>query len=174
MEYALIAAMDRERGIGKDGTLPWRLSDDLQYFHTVSTGTPPPGKRNASIMGRTTWESIPPKRRPLQYRLNVVITSDPNYEVPEGVIRVGSLEAALAAVADRDDVHELFVIGGGRVFSEAINRPECTKLYLTEVDTVVGADAFFPEIPPDFKEVSRSEQREENGYQYQFVTYERS
>lgn len=174
MQYALIAALDRERGIGKNGTLPWRLSEDLQYFHRISTGTPPPLKRNVSIMGRATWESIPEKRRPLKHRLNVVITTDPAYPVPDGVIRVGSLDAALAAVADRHDIHEIFVIGGGRVFSDAIGRPECTKLYLTEVDTVVGADAFFPEIPANFKEASRSEQHEEAGYRFQFVVYERT
>lgn len=173
MQYALIAAMDKERGIGTKGTLPWRLSEDLQYFHTVTTGEPPVGKINAVIMGRTTWESIPEKRRPLMYRLNLVITSNPDYPLPTGVVRAGSLDEALALADENDDIHELFVIGGGRVFTEAITRPECKKLYLTEVDTVVDADAFFPEVPSDFKEISRSETHEENDYQYQFVVYER-
>lgn len=173
MSFSLVVAMDRKLGIGKGGTLPWRLPSDLAYFHDLTTGRPPAGKRNAVIMGRTTWESIPEKRRPLMHRLNVIITSQPRYPLPDGVVRVGSLAEAIMSVT-RPEVHEVFVIGGGRVFSQAIGHPDCQRLYVTEVDAEVGADTFFPPIPSDYKKVKNSSAKTENGLSFRFVVYERT
>jgi dihydrofolate reductase len=76
--FSVIVAATTSGGIGKDGNLPWRLSKDMQYFKAVTTRSPE-GKRNAVIMGRKTWESIPAKFRPLPDRINVVITRNANF-----------------------------------------------------------------------------------------------
>ncbi|MFC1663502.1 dihydrofolate reductase, partial [Patescibacteria group bacterium] len=155
------------------GTLPWRLPADLQYFHDITSGQPPAGKINAVIMGRKTWESIPTNKRPLPNRINIVISGNKIYQVPEGVLLVESLQQALAAADIGKEINELFVIGGGQVFAEAIAKPECVRLYITEVDTDVGADTFFPAIPKDYKLTESSKQISQGGYTFRFNVYER-
>lgn len=76
----IIVAVTKANGIGQNGQLPWRLSKELKYFAQV-TSNAPEGKRNAVIMGRNTWESIPPKFRPLPKRLNIVVSRNPNYNL---------------------------------------------------------------------------------------------
>lgn len=133
--------MDRNRVIGKDGELPWRLPNDLKRFKRLTQGHP-------ILMGRKTWESI---GRPLPGRLNLVLTRDPAFQA-EGVEVVRSPEEALEKTGDRP---WLFVIGGEHVYGAFLPRAE--RLYLTRVDAETeGGDAFFPEWDPAwFEEVSR-------------------
>ncbi|MBI3114867.1 MAG: dihydrofolate reductase [Candidatus Kerfeldbacteria bacterium] len=171
MAFSMIVAMDRNRCIGAAGTLPWRIPADLQYFHEVTSRVQRAGSRNAVIMGRKTWESIPASRRPLPGRLNIVITTHPSSVV--GASAVGSLEAALVQ-ASRPEIAQVFVIGGGQVFREAVARGDCAKIFLTEVDTVVErCDTFFPDLPDVFTQVAASETQESNGYRFRFLTYAR-
>ncbi|KAE9586633.1 putative dihydrofolate reductase, Thymidylate synthase [Lupinus albus] len=72
--YQVVVAATRDMGIGKDGILPWRLPSDLKYFKEITTTTADPGKKNAVVMGRKSWESIPLAYKPLPGRLNVVLT----------------------------------------------------------------------------------------------------
>lgn len=131
MLVSLIVAMDRRRGIGLDGRLPWRLKDDLKFFKQITMG-------HTLIQGRITWESI---GRPLPGRRMVVLTRQEGYAVPEGVVVCRSLQAALDfARAAGDD--EAFVGGGADVFAEAL--PVADRIYLTRVDATVEADTFFP------------------------------
>ncbi|MFH4974016.1 hypothetical protein AB6A40_000725 [Gnathostoma spinigerum] len=74
MRMNIIVALDSVNGIGKDGTLPWNLPRDVAHFNSMTTKTSDPNKRNAVLMGRKVWESIPAKWRPLKGRFNVVLS----------------------------------------------------------------------------------------------------
>jgi len=125
VKIALIAAVSRNRVIGKDGKLPWHISEDLKRFKRLTTG-------HAVLMGRTTFESL---GKPLPDRRNVVLTSRP---IP-GVETYRSIDDALKALNDEERV---FVIGGGKIFAQLIERAD--ELYLTLIDHDVEGDTFFP------------------------------
>jgi dihydrofolate reductase len=126
VKLILIAALTRRRVIGKDGKLPWHLSDDLKRFKHLTTG-------HTVLMGRTTYDSI---GKPLPNRRNVVLTSRP---IP-GVETFSSLQSALDAVANDEKV---FVIGGGTLYAQTLDRAD--ELHLTIVEQDVEGDTFFPE-----------------------------
>ena len=165
--FSIIVAIDKFRGIGKAGAIPWHCSADLKHFAGVTTRTGDETKQNAVIMGRKTWESLPEKYRPLPRRLNIVISRNQDLVLPEGVMLASSLDQALRS----GDVEERFVIGGGQLFAEAITRPDCDKLYITEIDQAFDCDTFFPEIPKEFIVTEQSDWMEEGEIQYRFVTY---
>lgn len=174
MKFALIAAADSVRGIGKNGHLPWHVPSDLAYFQSVTTGS----GRNAVIMGRTTWESLPRGRKPLQDRLNIVLSRMKGSSLAENFRAnnfyvASSLEEAFR-IAQGKKCKDIFVIGGAKVFNEVMQHPDCAKIYLTEIEGDFGCDAFFPKINPrKFESTALSEQKEENGIYYQFAIYER-
>ncbi|HUD43375.1 MAG TPA: dihydrofolate reductase [Dokdonella sp.] len=140
MAIALIAALDRNRAIGRAGGLPWHLPDDLKRFKALTLG-------GTVLMGRTTAESI---GRALPGRRNLVLTRRGHAPYP-GQEAVDSLPAARALAGDAD----LLVIGGGEVYG--LTLPQADRLHLTLVDTEVdGADAWFPAWPPaQWREVAR-------------------
>ncbi len=160
MDFAIIAAMDESRGIGKNNDLPWHLSADLKHFASVTKG-------GTVIMGRKTWDSLPEAYRPLKERLNIVVSRS-DLELPEGVKLAHSLDEALALAEGKT-----FVIGGATLYAEAIQHPDCRQLILTEVEDEVDCDAFFPEIPADFRMKEMSEEMEEKGFTFRFVTYKK-
>jgi len=144
---SLIVAMGRRnRVIGLDGDMPWKLSADLKRFKQITTG-------HTVVMGRKTWESIPAKFRPLPNRQNIVLTRNKSYrdEVPEGVIVANSLAEALELHRRMSEGNvgenwgDVFVIGGESVFAEAY--PTADRLYLTLVDYHGDGDTVFPEDP---------------------------
>jgi len=130
---ALVAALDRQRAIGKGNALPWHLPDDLKRFKALTLGKP-------LLMGRKTAESL---GRALPGRRNLVLTRSGRAPFG-GMDAVASLDAALAMIqGDGAGDRELMVIGGGDVFALAL--PRATRMHLTHVDTIVAdADAFFP------------------------------
>jgi dihydrofolate reductase len=128
-QVVLVAAIDRNRAIGKDGDLPWRLRDDLKAFKELTFGAP-------IVMGRKTWDSI---GRPLPGRKNIVISRNPDLKL-EGAEVVSRPEQALEAAGG---VPSVFVIGGGTVYATFL--PLADQLVITHVETEVdGADAWFP------------------------------
>lgn len=169
-DFSIIVAMDSQRGIGKDGVLPWHLSADLKHFKSLTTETAP-GMRNAVIMGRKTWESIPERFRPLSGRLNIVLTRNVQYDFLEGVLPAISLDQALLKVSQLHDIDSVFVIGGAQVYQQAIGHSQCRQLCLTLIDKVFDCDAFFPEIPHNFHQVSASEDFSENGLIFRFSVF---
>lgn len=160
---ALIAAVANNGIIGKNGTLPWHLPDDLKHFKALTTG-----KR--IVMGRRTWESFP---KPLPNREHVVVSSQ-SLIVPNDVFVVRSLTEALALPKPTDPV---FVIGGFALYAEALAVVD--DLYLTEIDATVEGDTSFPGWNRgDFVERSRESHRGSLSKQgaevpYAFVHYER-
>ncbi len=156
---SLIAAMARNRAIGIENRLPWRLPEDLQYFKRVTMGKP-------VIMGRKTYESI---GRPLPGRTNIVITRSCEWRA-EGVVVAHSVQDALSRVGD---VSEVFVIGGAELYGQAL--PQADRLYLTEIGTDFIGDAYFPEVDMcGWHEVKRESFPDDGrGFGYAFVQYHR-
>ncbi|MGZ4600204.1 MAG: dihydrofolate reductase [Oryzihumus sp.] len=156
MSVTLLAAVGANRVIGRDNDLPWRLPEDLAHFKTVTMG-------HTLVMGRRTFDSI---GRPLPGRRIVVVTRQPDWS-REGVAVAHSLPEALRiAVADGDT--EVFVVGGGQIYAEAL--PVATRLLLTEVEQSPEGDTLFPEVDgADWSETAR-DQREG----FAFVTYQRT
>jgi dihydrofolate reductase len=163
---ALIAAVAENGCIGINNKLPWYLPEDLKYFKAVTSGKP-------VIMGRSTFDSL---GRPLPNRSNIVITRNPEYQAPEGVHIVHSLDAALriaesiAHIAGND---EIVIIGGAQIYTEAL--PRVHRLYLTEVKKQVEGDAFFPTWDKsEWQEIGRDPHHyEPTQLDYSFVVYER-
>jgi dihydrofolate reductase/thymidylate synthase len=165
----IVVAADEGGGIGKEGRLPWKLPGDTAFLKRITTETT--GKPNAVLMGRKTWETIPPKWRPLPRRLNVVVTRQRGYDVPEGVLVAPSLPAAHARAAPLAE--RVFVLGGGEIYREALSMPECRRAYVTRVEGRHPADAFFPALGAEWRLVDESARQEENGTGYVFQVWER-
>lgn len=137
MSIALVVAVARNGVIGRDGTMPWRLSTDLKRFKAITLGSP-------VIMGRKTWDSI---GRPLPGRLNIVVTRQADFAAP-GATVAPSLEAAISLATQHAPLEgEIHVIGGGQIYSEALDLAD--RLHVTHVETDVDGDAFFPHISED-------------------------
>ena len=148
---SLIAALGKNRELGRGGQLLWRLPDDMRRFKELTSGHP-------VIMGRKTWESLPLKFRPLPGRTNIVVTRQAGYQA-EGAVAVDGLSDAFLAAADAPGNDETFIIGGGELYAAAL--PYATRLYLTLVDDAAEADTYFPAYEQEFNIVA-DETGEEN------------
>jgi dihydrofolate reductase len=161
VKLSLVAAVARVGVIGRDGALPWRLPEDMAHFRELTIGHP-------VVMGRRTWDSLPDRFRPLPGRRNVVVTRNETWTA-DGADRAGSLGEALELLGDAPQV---FVIGGGELFAEALSRAD--ELLLTEIDLDVPGDTFFPSWDPEaFEEVSRQSHVSADGTPFAFVTHVR-
>jgi len=172
----IIVALDEKSGIGKDGTLPWHLTGDLKFFRNTTCTTQSLKKQNIVLMGRKTWQSIPKQFQPLHERINVVLTQNPNFEVPYGVLKAESFAKVLEMVRSEkltNIIETVFVIGGQQVYEETLNHEECQKLYITRVQGSFKCDAFFPEFSEQFSKVSESTTHNEGPIAYHFEEYER-
>ncbi|MEK7547273.1 MAG: dihydrofolate reductase [Patescibacteria group bacterium] len=158
-EIYIIVAVDEENGIGKNSQLPWNLKKDMKHFVEITTKTKNPKKINAVMMGRTTWESIPEKYRPLRGRKNIVLTSNNNYKA-KGAGIANSLDKAFSLITP--EIEKVFIIGGGKVFEETINHPKLTGIFITKVHGKFDCDTFFPKIPKKFSLVKKLGSDEEN------------
>lgn len=132
----------------------------MAHFKKVTTETQSPDKQNAVLMGRKTWESIPPKFRPLKDRINVVLTRSPSSATssfPEGVVVASSLQDACEKLEEQKKVGDIFVIGGSQIYDEALKSGLVTKVMCTNVYNIPETtkfDAFFPEMKDDVWECS--------------------
>lgn len=175
---SVIVATTQKGGIGKDGNLPWKLPEDMTHFKKVTT-TAPEGKLNAVVMGRKTWESIPEKFKPLAGRVNVVLTrkaaeADFVSPYPEGVLTASSVADALQKFAGREDVAEIFAIGGESVYKEALDLPQCSRVFITRIAQDIECDAFFPALDfPAYNVTEVSKTKSRDGISYDFSLYER-
>ena len=136
MKISVIAAIGRNRAIGKDNRLLWRLPLDMKFFRDTTMGHP-------VITGRRNYESIPEAFRPLPGRLNIVLTRNTDFKAP-GALITSNLNDAIELAAGHNS-EEIFIIGGGKVYAEAMAGGRVNKLYITHVDDEPEADTFFPE-----------------------------
>lgn len=157
---SIIAAIGKNRELGKGNDLIWRIPDDLQRFKALTMGHP-------IIMGRKTFDSI---GRPLPGRMNIVVTRTATWSFP-GVEVAHSLEDALTQATNHDS-HEVFVCGGAELYAQAL--PHTHRLYLTLIDDTSEADTFFPAWESDFTTVLTDEPHEWNGTTYRWYTVERA
>jgi dihydrofolate reductase len=160
MTLALIAAVAANGVIGRDGTLPWRLPEDLRRFRELTTG-------HAIIMGRRTWESLP---RALPGRQNIVVARNERYRA-EGAQVVASIEDALRAVVYPSPP---FCIGGGELYRAAL--PYAQTAFVTEIARAFEGDATFPALDPSqWVETAREAHPPagDRDFAYAFVTYQR-
>lgn len=166
MIVSLIAALTKNRVIGKNNDLPWHLPDDMKYFMQTTKG-------HHAIMGRKNYDSIPEKFKPLPNRTNIVVTHQPSFKAP-GCIVVNSLERGLE-IARSNGEREAFVIGGAEIYRLSI--PFADRLYLTEINAVIDGDTFFPDVDHKlWREVSRKGHPadERHPYSFDFVIYDKN
>lgn len=175
--YQVVVAATRDMGIGKDGKLPWRLPSDLKFFKDLTLTTSDPAKKNAVVMGRKTWESIPLKFRPLPGRLNVVLTRSGETANSENVLICGSMPLALKLLGESPyslSIEKVFVIGGGQILRDTLNAQGCDAIHLTEIEADIECDTFIPPIDSSlFQPWYSSASVVENNIRYSFVTYVR-
>ncbi len=151
--------------IGADGGMPWHVPEDLAHFKAVTA-------RSAVVMGRKTWDSLPPRFRPLPGRRNIVVTRQQDWHVP-GAEAVGSLDEALA-LAGADGGEWTWVIGGGDLFRQAIGRAD--RLEVTELDVAVAGDTFAPRVEgwqTRASEPATGWSESTSGVRYRFLSLER-
>ncbi len=160
MKLSIIVAMTKNHVIGKNNQMPWHLPADLAWFRQNTGGKP-------IIMGRKTFESI---GRPLPNRTNIVLSRSP-YE-HDGIIWKDNLQSAVDFV--RENHHEIMLIGGGELFKQYL--PQANKLYLTEIQTELEGDTFFPEFNWQEWQIEFEQQRpadKKNPYACRFLILNR-
>lgn len=164
----LIWAQSLNGVIGKDNDMPWHLPEDLAHFKRITVGHP-------VIMGRKTWDALPERWRPLPGRGNIVLTRNASWRA-DGAIAVPSLDAALAAVDELDEnsgAREVWIIGGERVFLDAVDVG--TLALVTELDLEVDGDAFAPTLGEDWVresvEPAEGWAQSKAGIRYRIVRY---
>ena len=158
-KLGLIFARARNGVIGRDGGLPWHLPEDLAHFKQLTIGSP-------VIMGRKTWDSLPPRFRPLPGRVNIVVTRQPGWQAA-GAQRAGSLAEAIALCAGHP---RAWVIGGAQVYGQALHLAH--RAEVTEIEADIEGDALAPQFGPTWQELSRERHRSATGLDYSFVTYQ--
>lgn len=160
MALHLIFARAANGVIGRNNALPWHLPEDLAHFKRLTLGCP-------VIMGRKTWDSLPPRFRPLPGRRNVVVTRQPDWQA-EGALCAHSLPEALHQCQDQPDV---WVIGGAELYAQAL--PLAASAEVTEIDAPFEGDAYAPELDANWVETARLPQTSAGGLNFSFVTYQK-
>ena len=154
----LIWAQARGGVIGKDGAMPWHLPEDLAHFKRTTLSHP-------VIMGRKTWDSIPPRFRPLPGRTNIVVTRQKDWQ-ENGAQRLPSLREALQQC---ENAEKVWVIGGAQIYAQAL--PLADELVVTEINADFDGDAFAPAIGPEWHEIARERIVAANGLPLAIVTW---
>lgn len=164
MQINLIWAQARNRVIGKDGSMPWHLPEDLAHLKRSTLGCP-------VIMGRKTWDSIPPKFRPLPGRDNIVLTRQANWQA-NGALPATTLREALLICERIYPMPEtVWVIGGAQIYAQAL--PMAHKVVVTEIDATLDGDSFAPQLDDALVEKTRESHVSASGLPYSFVAYVR-
>ena len=154
----LIYARAANGVIGKDNAMPWHLPEDLAHFKRLTQGWP-------VIMGRKTWDSLPPRFRPLPGRTNVVITRQQDW-TDTGAQTATSLADALAQCSASEEV---WVIGGAQIYAQA--EPLADRIEVTEIAQDFDGDAFAPRLGPQWTALAREDHVSAKGLAFSFVSY---
>jgi dihydrofolate reductase len=170
--YGLVVAADADRGIGQGNDLPWpRLPGDLAHFKRITAGTRDPARQNAVVMGRRTWDSLPPFYRPMPGRINIVV-SRASTELPGAHAVAPSLAAAIdAAVAAGGE--SIYCVGGGQLFALAMDDPRCALVYYTRIEARFPHDTVFPAFEDRFVLDAEDPPRTDGGVRYTIQRWRR-
>jgi len=174
MKINLIWAEAHNHVIGKGGVMPWHIPEDLKHFKQTTLGYP-------VIMGRKTWESLPPRFRPLPGRTNIVISRQNDFlgdflagHASSDLHVVPSLQAALDMTSSNDEV---WIIGGAQIYGQAL--PLASVVVITEIDATFEGDAFAPKLNSDWHTVQADDVNSEwqtsasSGLRYRFMVFKR-
>lgn len=173
-KFSIVIAVDDKNGIGKNGTLAWRIKEDMQFFRTLTTTTKKSHRQNAVIMGRKTWESIPERFRPLPGRVNCVLSSSYNENptiITPTTFGFNDFEDCHEFLSRRVDIEHIFIIGGSYLYNLVLDFPCLENIYLTKVSGDFWCDTFFSPIPEKFSIVESGEIKKENTIEYQMLVY---
>jgi dihydrofolate reductase len=167
MRISIIVAASENGVIGRANSIPWHLPDDLKFFRKKTEGHP-------VIMGRKSFESIVAALgKPLPNRKNIIVTRESSYEAA-GCKVASSLEEAIMYGHEDNDKEEIFIIGGGEIYRQAMDL--CNCIYLTRLDAWIAGDITFPEVDLDvWEEVDKEEHSADNKHKFgfTFLTYKR-
>ncbi|MBN4053977.1 dihydrofolate reductase [Haliea sp. AH-315-K21] len=168
MNINLIWAQAQDRVIGNHGSMPWHLPEDLAHFRITTKNSP-------VIMGRKTWESLPSKFRPLPDRRNIILTRQLNWGsefTNDEVIKANSIESAKTPQITGSGVKEVWVIGGGQIYSQFLEL--ASRIEITEIHESFEGDTLAPKLSLDtWKEVRRIPNVSSSGIKFDFVSYQR-
>ena len=156
----LIYARAANGVIGQNNAMPWHLPEDMAHFKSLTQGSP-------VIMGRKTWDSLPPKFRPLPGRSNVVLTRQADWHAA-GAHKAASLADAMSLC---QAVEEVWVIGGAQIY--ALAEPLAERIEVTEIDQNFDGDAFAPLLNDQWRETARESHVSSKGLPFSFVTFEK-
>mgnify|MGYP006267895801 CR=1 FL=1 len=167
--FHIILACTLDSGIGKAGTIPWYIPEDMQRFRNITQTTEDPKKQNMVIMGRKTWESLP--RKPLFRRRNVVVSR--SLQNIEGADCVTSLEDALQIASKDPTIENVFVMGGAQIYNEALKHPLCDTIYVTMINASFACDIFFDDslLRDRFELVDLGDVQNQDDIEYAFAIF---
>ncbi len=167
----IVVAACKNGGIGFKNRLPWKLTKEMKYFKELTIGE----KNNAVIMGRKTWLSIPEKNRPLPKRENIVLTSETVQTRPwvDGDVSFLNSLDSIYHVYGPYTFDNIWIIGGEKVYTEAINSNMVDSIFYTEIQTEFECDTFFPEIPVNFQNIYESKSIYDSGEWIKFKVFRR-
>ncbi len=174
--FSIVVAIDEQRGIGLDNKLPWHLPGELKHFRELTTSTNDPHKKNVVVMGRKTWDSLPEKYRPLPNRINAILSTSENLDLPEGCIKANSfitLFEMLRLPNLKSQVESVFIIGGAGIYEQSLHLTNCEKLFITHICKTFSCDAFFPSFLDQFQEIKKTPRQTEGSLEYFFAEYKR-
>ena len=166
-QFTIIVATDAQRGIGIRNTLPWRLPEDLAHFKQLTAGSP-------VLMGRKTWDSLPPRFRPLEGRRNIVITRDAEWST-DGAEVAHSAQSALDLASD-DAPDTVWITGGATLYVQMLASAD--RIEVTEIDADIDGDTVAPALSDDWVLVASDPEHgwhsSRKGLDYRFLTYQRT
>ena len=182
VQVKLMVAVCQGNGIGRDNQLPWRIKSELAHFAKMTKSTIDFSKKNAVVMGRKTWESLPARVRPLKNRINIVLSRQPQSSISdhEDVFVCHNYEEALSRVDDmKDKIESCWIIGGTSVYQESMNHQRLDKLYITRILKDYDCDTFFPAVDTDRWSLTSDKMvpgdvQTEDGVQFKYEVYEQS
>ncbi len=159
MQINMIYARAANGVIGKDGVMPWHLPEDLAHFKRLTHGCP-------VIMGRKTWDSLPPRFRPLPGRINIVVTRQTDWRAAGAQAAAGLDEALALCKASA----EVWIIGGAQIYAQA--EPLAQRTEVTEIAQDFEGDTWAPTLGAHWHETAREAHTSSTGLAFSFVTYQ--
>lgn len=177
-KFSIVIAIDSKNWIWKNNELAWKISKDMKYFKDITTKNEDLWKLNAVIMWKNTWESIPPKFKPLSDRINCILSSkvkneSKNSKIDDFVLYFNSLDSCISELETKTNLDKIFIIWWANLYNQVLDNYLLDKIYITKIEWDFWCDVFFDWIPKNFYKIEESEELEENGIKFRFKIYQR-